>query len=1626
MATTILGQYAPDSAHSPFDFSASLEEDHDTDQETAYEPAADELAFPIPPRLPPVTNSPPPKAHSIRTASQPLPSGNPHPAGFRQVSQPIPHSQSLPLTARDVSPLRQAAEISSVRGFDFSSPSFETRPLDFTTFNDPFRGGPIKTLPHPAQEDQLCEGDMGDRRRSSVIVTQIGELESQEENSPHEMSSATSSSDSGSEKGRGSVDSTIESVEAPTMRASNTSGPVQLNHKPRPRSKSFFSRIRRQPVPTDDDFEPVEGPRVSGRGIENMRKHELDESSQPQKTKRKSTLSGFMEKQNSRKPTPKSDSRKGRKDDDSELTGLGFSVPLGSRVMGTGVIGEDRPRSIVAGLGRTRRSEDAMSVIGHGGYDEDDESLDVHWDKLKMLPRVTLHPPEEGSSRVHLADLDADRHIAESSGPITLYPPPSLRPQLRAQTLGPPRPSRPTSLFSVQSSGSAGSNVWGGMSTGFQKPPPVFKRSPNVRGATLPSGIVMPKSRAQVKKEVEWRMSLVRSTEEDDDTVGEWGQGRQSTEEDRVRESFETARQFASPPRTGSPIQYRPQRPESDPGHGDMPPRPPTPTMRRGSSPPPIIEKTVEIPERSASAPPTVDFGSSPPPLILTDPHMPNSTSVDQQLTEESTDRREASTAPIPPLQARPGQSPTSELARESLSSSSSDATFATAHESRQSSEDKRPTPPSSARASAEVPGDLTKQTLQGTNKFGKNRRSLSLVSISLGKKKEEEEEEAPPVPIVQPKAIRKQRSLKNFFLADNGFSRGENVPALPKVDREREKALTKEKERQRVKEKEEREKEKWLQRVKEKEMEKQMDLERQKEKDRLKEERHQKRSVEKAAERERKASLPRHKSKPSLTIDVQASRDLPVPSVPPLPNSAPPSVPADFRPETPASGGGSSMQRPGRSSTVTSESSLGGRLSKRFSLTNMSGAFRKSKRNLASAANGGPPLATSAPPVPQVPDLPEMYRKEKAAKGKGPWHLPHVRSQGGKSQTPTASEFGERTRRSEDGFESVKTRSMTSTPRSESSRKMSLPEVHFGGGAGSFLSREEEEAYMSPPASPQIPQTAIDGSPAENSPALSLSRALESAAFPSPSAAYPTPDSARSSALPPNSVEPLKSDMPKSSSKRRFPHNASISSLSRINPFSHKTRSPISPDAASILSDTSSTFELEAELHDAQLVLVSPRTRKDPAYSLQTVMGIAPLQRGSVIVEPGEGMTRRSIEAIVVGPELVPRGQSRTNSSTPTSLGGSLAGSPIYESHLELEGGSEDGETASYAHSTPTPTQQLDSPLQIRGDGGGEATEDHVTPEQAQAPPTSNSDSSLASLSRSVSSSEPSDPSCATPGSPLSEAMHFPMPFITAGLTLPFDEMPDLPTVYSRERSDVFPRSHDEFVENPLQDTVGLEVHGEVETSPNPSFTGTTDDDDMDYSTSPALGSMEGSNARYTEDGDLRYTDSPEPFHHKPRLDHHSEFEVQGTEQSTPGPFSEELSPSVDEAHCGTLRDDDEMSIMEGVRVTPRSKSSPALFKASRGNTPKSLPRGLGLGINNSPNMTPPTNGRAGIQISPAGSGKVSRMAFPISIGNIEQPAPFTSNLEFDRLNLDFGEYDWSNGVGMDEMQERAVEQVV
>ena len=304
------------------------------------------LAFPVLPRLPPATGSPPPRPANRSASESEWDAGQKHLAGVRKVSEPAP--------LRAISPLKEAAPIYGDSG---AAPDFSTPPPPPLRFDiiSPF-GVPYRK----PEESYDCPSPLS----RTVYRSNLVEYDSQDENSPHTMSSATSSD---SDDIRRSLDAMPgQGAQGGSRTASST---VQVA-KARP--KSILSRLLRQA--NDDDFEPVPGPNPRGA------QHAISAPAPVAKaTKRKSTNPEKWTKRASRKAPPPPIAVSPPTDQPLAALGLQLSRQNGN--------GSDSPRRNIGSF-LWRKSEDDRATL-----DEDDE---LSWERVRTLPRVCLFPPEEG------------------------------------------------------------------------------------------------------------------------------------------------------------------------------------------------------------------------------------------------------------------------------------------------------------------------------------------------------------------------------------------------------------------------------------------------------------------------------------------------------------------------------------------------------------------------------------------------------------------------------------------------------------------------------------------------------------------------------------------------------------------------------------------------------------------------------------------------------------------------------------------------------------------------------------------------------------------------------------------------------------------------------------------------------------------------------------------------------------------------------------------------------------------------------------------------------------------------------------------------------------------------------
>ncbi|WWC59464.1 uncharacterized protein I303_102020 [Kwoniella dejecticola CBS 10117] len=286
------------------------------------------------------------------------------------------------------------------------------------------------------------------------------------------------------------------------------------------------------------------------------------------------------------------------------------------------------------------------------------------------------------------------------------------------------------------------------------------------------------------------------------------------------------------------------------------------------------------------------------------------------------------------------------------------------------------------------------------------------------------------------------------------------------------------------------------------------------------------------------KKILQRAESKPSLKIDTKTSKSS---------SSAEPS------PLTPAlSTGKTDMSAVMNTPSSASVQPRG--LSKRFSLSNMSQAFKKKSHSMPISAT------SSGSPVPMVPALPEAYKKGKKA----------INSK--EHSCSTGPMIGKRAKTlNSDQNESVVTAS--ALPR----RSESLKAIQ----SLTFLS--DEETNDTDPSTPSSSSIMVE-EPRSLLPAFEV------------------PESSSRRTESPTQGRPSTSDQ-------------SIISISTID-----------------IDDIDGDLEDEHEVIHAQLMHVSPRTRRDPsqALSLQEFLASPPGKTTNVVIVPPQGL-RRSVEAVVM-----------------------------------------------------------------------------------------------------------------------------------------------------------------------------------------------------------------------------------------------------------------------------------------------------------------------------------------------------------------------------------------------------------
>ncbi|OCF32628.1 hypothetical protein I316_05808 [Kwoniella heveanensis BCC8398] len=437
--------------------------------------------------------------------------------------------------------------------------------------------------------------------------------------------------------------------------------------------------------------------------------------------------------------------------------------------------------------------------------------------------------------------------------------------------------------------------------------------------------------------------------------------------------------------------------------------------------------------------------------------------------------------------------------------------------------------------------------------------RALSL-SAAFSSSSSLKNMEVPPLPSIPPRPrIRKQKSLKQFFFSSSTPSEAmmSSPPPLPTVPALYEDSQRKSMEEKSIntsnKDKEEKEKPKGMK------------------------------------------ILQRARSKPSLKIDVKVpAQNTPSPSAGSVGDTATPITPALSTGRTEVSA--SVLETPSSATPAVGPAPTAQPrgLSKRFSLSNMSQAFKRksSMSNLHASAGAGesssavPPhrgpgsSSASDSPVPMVPDLPEEYRKAKEA------------AKVGKKVKESAVPISPR---------KSKTLPVEKMVQSHQVIDMSLDEVLTPTG----LPRRSEslKAIQSLSFGEADAGADIEGQDTLVFQASALTKSPEMVASPLEDR---TVVNERDQAL--------------------------LPALDLV-PAADRSASPVSismSSASSIVDDDQAVEEEQEELVHAQLMHVSPRTRRDPSVSLQEFLAAAPSRTGSVVIVP-KGV-RRSVEAIVIG----------------------------------------------------------------------------------------------------------------------------------------------------------------------------------------------------------------------------------------------------------------------------------------------------------------------------------------------------------------------------------------------------------
>ncbi|WWD07674.1 hypothetical protein V865_005775 [Kwoniella europaea PYCC6329] len=309
------------------------------------------------------------------------------------------------------------------------------------------------------------------------------------------------------------------------------------------------------------------------------------------------------------------------------------------------------------------------------------------------------------------------------------------------------------------------------------------------------------------------------------------------------------------------------------------------------------------------------------------------------------------------------------------------------------------------------------------------------------------------------------------------------------------------------------------------------------------------------------KKILQRARSKPSLKIDVRVAK--------PSSSSASPSptTPALTTGKTDISTSSSVMNTP--SSAPAQHRGL----SKRFSLSNMSQAFKKKSHSTPVFAT-----TSSGSPVPMVPDIPEAFKKIKDSKD--------IKAKGKGKAIESALPINPRKSKTLDTDNNGEVLTPTGVPRRSESLK-AIQSLTFCQEDESTMEDSVDQAISTASVITDEPQSLL--------PAFEVSSDTQAHS---------------------NSVST----------------SVSRSGLSSESPIqSVKSIPTVDIDDVDVDVDIEEEDD-EHELAHAQLMHVSPRTRRDPSQSLslQEFLSSPPGKTSNIVIVPTKGL-RRSVEAVVM-----------------------------------------------------------------------------------------------------------------------------------------------------------------------------------------------------------------------------------------------------------------------------------------------------------------------------------------------------------------------------------------------------------